>query len=148
MSAYINDENRSERSTARLLRLISVYTFIPALAFNIAHGVVYFSELPALGLIPHAFSVGLAVYELGWWDSLFRGKEYRIILQDDPEGDKPSSLRTVIVTLLDTLFGLSLTGCTVGAYIMMPVRSNWYYGSDTGLIILGTYATLPYIVNA
>jgi len=148
MPGCIADESRDAgRNTARLLRTISVCTFIPALAFNIAHGVVYQCALPALGLIPHAFSVALAVHELGWWE-WFRKPEYRIILQDDPEETKPSPLRILIITLLDTVFGLSLTGCIVGAYIIIVSRSGWYYGGNVGLSILGTYATLPYIMNA
>jgi len=149
MSLSTSDENSDiGRSTTCLLRIISVWTFIPALAFNIAHGVIFSCALPAMGLIPHAFSVGLASYELGWWEQLFRKPEYRIILQDDREGDKPSSFRAFIITVLDTVIGLSLTGCIVGAYIVMDSRSGWYYRYDkAGLVIVGTYATLPYIVN-
>jgi hypothetical protein len=149
MSRSIGDANDDTgRSTARLLRIISLWTFIPALAFNIAHGVRYNCVFPAVGLVPHTFSVALAVHELGWWRQLFGKSQYSILLEGGPERDGSSSLRNVAITVLDTVFGLSLTGCIVGAYIEMSARAGSYYYNDVGLTIVGTYATLPYILNA
>jgi hypothetical protein len=135
--------------TARYLRIISVCTFLPALIFNIAHGVAFTAVLPALGLIPHAFSVALASYELGWW-ALFLGKsKYKLILQDDQNEHQPSSWHTFIIMILDAGIGLALTGCTVGAYFLMESQAGWWrYSGHTAMAVVGTYATLPYITNA
>jgi hypothetical protein len=137
------------KRTFRLLRTIAVWTFIPALGFNIAHASLFHCPLPALGLIPHAFSVLLVSYELGWWDTLFPKSQYQIFMQDDGNEDRPFLLHPLINTLLHAVFGFSLLGCIIGAYIEMDSRAGWYYYSgSSAMTIVGTYATLPYTVNA
>ncbi len=155
MPRCTSDENTECRRLNARLRAISVWTFIPAFAFNVAHGAVFHSVLPALGLIPHAFSVGLAVYELRWWEWVTGKPGYRLVLQEDGpedlEGDKKSLLHASIIAALDAVFGISLTVCIVGAYITICQRTGYdyyHYYDAAGLNILGTYATLPYIVNA
>src|ERR1700760_1064414 len=64
MSPTTIENDGSERSLTRSLRIVCVLTFIPAIAFNIAHGIIFEAALPALGLIPHALSTCLAMYEL------------------------------------------------------------------------------------
>jgi hypothetical protein len=146
MSGLICDENTENgSSTARYLRIISVWTFIPAFAFNIAHGAAFHCSFPALGLIPHAFSVALAGYELGWWAWFSEKSKYQIVLQEDREEDRQSPLNPSLITILDAVFGLSLTACIVIAYIEMEHRAGW---GDVAMSVVGTYATLPYIVNA
>jgi hypothetical protein len=147
MSPLICDENTNNGSgTARYLRIISMWTFIPAFVFNIAHGAAFGCTFPALGLIPHACSVVLASYELGWW-AWFSDKsksKYQIVLQDDREEDGPSTLDPSIIAILDAVFGLALTVCIVLGYIEMEIRTSW----GSAISVVGTYATLPYIVNA
>jgi hypothetical protein len=147
MSEPGNDEPRAPSKVTRILRIICVCTFIPALGFNLAHGIVFNSILPAMGLLPHAFSVGLAIYELGWLERLFHKHQYRIILQDESESTKPSATRDGIVALMDFLIGSALLGCIVGGYILMA-GYRWYYWDNASRGIVGTYATLPFIVNA
>jgi predicted permease len=146
MSQLICGENTNNGSNiARCLRIISVWTFIPAFAFNIAHRAAFDCSFPALGLIPHAFSAALAIYELGWWECFSQKSKYRIVLQNDQEEDGPLSLHPSIITILDAVFGFSLLSCIVCAYIEMEMRARW---GNIALTVVGTYATLPYIVNA
>lgn len=133
----------------RILRIISIWTLVPAFALNIAHGVTFHTVLPAVGLIPHVCSVLLAMYDLGWFKHWYKEHEYRLLLQTDSEEDKPSTFRNFIVLLLDTITGLSLTGCFIGSYFVLHFRGGRYYWkNEIALFVLGTYATLPYIVNA
>jgi hypothetical protein len=151
MSLSVTSEERAGgNDVSRVLRIISVDTIIPALAFNIAHGVVSHQLLPAFGLIPHAISVAVAIYDLGWWKRFVQ--ENTIVLPDDSDDDNRSR-RKLIITLFDLGLALSLLGCVIGGYILISgnrcssgyYRYN-YYSCGPGHI-LGTWATMPYIVN-
>ena len=140
-----NDGKNGLGRTVRLLRIISVLTFIPSLGINIAHGVIFNTVLPALGLLPHAFSVGLALYDLGWWKKLRGHPQYSIILEDPEEGKLPL-LRLFVVTLSDVILGVSLLVCIVVSYIFIA-SNRYYYGYDPAEAILGTWGTIPYFIN-
>jgi hypothetical protein len=107
--------------------------------------------LPAFGLIPHAISVAVAIYDLEWLKRLIQEPQYSIVLHDD-EGDDKKSNRKLIITLFDIGLALSLLGCVIGGYILIS-RSwycsgySYYYFSCVPGQILGTWATVPYIVN-
>jgi hypothetical protein len=120
-------------------------TFIPALALNIPHGVIFHSPLPALGLIPQAFSAALAVYDLDLLGRFSRRHEYRVVLEDDTnEGIKTPNLRQAIVALVDLLLCVALICCITSGFIML---NEWRYYSGVPSAVLASFATMPYIVN-
>jgi ABC-type phosphate/phosphonate transport system permease subunit len=121
-------------------------TLIPALALNIPHGVVFHTLLPAFGLLPQAFSAALAAYDIGLLSHLFDKHEYRLLLEDEPS-DRPKApgFRRTIVALFDLVLCGVLVGCVTGSFLVMG--SSNYWGNRVPSAILGSFATMPYLVN-
>jgi hypothetical protein len=124
------------------LRITCILTFIPAIVLNIVHGVLFQSPFPAVGLIPHLFSVALAIHELGVCKFSYIGlsRHYQILLEDEPP--KCSIVRTGFIAFLDILIAVGLI-CFVG--ITFGISGSWM--PPAGLII-ETFATIPFLVNA
>lgn len=102
--------------------------------------------LPALGLIPHGCSALLAVFDLGWLERLHTPK-YRIVLSSAPDEHARTAkrcLRPVLVALFDAFCGLALLGVFIGSYLVLE-GGSWY--EPASAMILGTWATLPFLVN-
>jgi len=123
----------------RKLRAICILTFLPSLAFNIAHGALYNTALPAVGLVPHFFSVLIAIFELRL---LQKCQEYQIILDNEP----PRKKQQIRIAFLDILAALSLLTCIILSFIILDQTS--YYRGGVGRGILGAYGILPFMVNA
>lgn len=144
--SFIRDAGQSK---ARLLRTISVWTFVPALIFNFIHVIVFYFPLPVAGLLPHACSVGIALYELGGLEWLTKKTENRYSLIGDPTEDEPSAPQNLPVVLLDVVAAALLITCTAFSYLAILADPNRrYYTYDASVAIVGAYAILPYIVNA
>ncbi|KAM0715902.1 hypothetical protein Q7P37_008416 [Cladosporium fusiforme] len=102
----------------RQLRIVTVLSFIPAFALNVAVGVVTELPLPALNLIPMAFSTGLGL----------------VLLVDKKRPKKPTA---------DLVAAGSLLVFLIATWIYLTERS-WL---ESNIAMLASYATMPPIVN-
>lgn len=105
----------------RTLRIISIITFIPAIAILIPHGVLSDHPCPAIGLIPMSLSAA-----------------YGIVLIN--KTIKSQSIDTFI----DAFLAVFLIGILVPTLIDLSPR-RWYYGGDAR--ILGAFGTMPLLIN-
>ena len=110
------------------LRKTTVFTFPPAFILCIIHGIVAECAVPALGLIPLFASAILGTF------LMYRDKI--------AFGGSPVSLTRAHVCLADFGIGFALMAILIPSWIVVPQT----YG-NRGDIMLGTYATVPLMVN-
>jgi hypothetical protein len=132
------------------LRIITILTFIPALAFNIPHGLIFHTALPAVGLVPQAVGVVLAIYDLDLLNKLFGNQEYHLLLEDGSGEYKRTGVQKVVVAILDFLISLGLIACVTGGFIiMLDENGNWHRGINVPSgSIMGAFSTIPFLTNA
>jgi hypothetical protein len=131
----------------RQLRLWCIYTFIPAFALNLFHGIIASSPFPAVGLVPQFGSMILSFYLFGCMNSFkkrMNSHEYNIILSSNDDDDRKAALRRKLwVAALDLLFAfLLILFIFLG---LVDMGSNWSGGLYA---VFGTYATVPLWINA
>ena len=110
-----------------VLRKTTILVFPPSLILLIIHGIVSGKVVPALGLLPLAGSALLGLFLV-----------YRDVLVG---GGSPVRLTVPQVLIADTLLAATLFVVLVISWIV--VSEDW----DGGLVMLGTYCTVPLMMN-
>ncbi|KAF2095903.1 hypothetical protein NA57DRAFT_78678 [Rhizodiscina lignyota] len=110
------------------LRKTTVFTFPPALILCVVHGIVAECAVPALGLIPLFASAVLGAFLMYRDKIAFSGS--------------PISLTRAHVCLSDFGLGVALIAILIPSWIFVP--QCWQHRGD---IMLGTYATVPLMIN-
>jgi hypothetical protein len=105
----------------RVLRLITIWAWIPAMCLLIPYGVIAGKVVPPLGLIPISIS---AVFGL-----------VMISRNSTPRG---------VIISMDVFIAAFLFSIIVPGIALMR-RGGWW--SDRGLMMVGTYATCPLLLN-
>lgn len=113
--------------TTRTLRNLPFYTFPPAFIFLLAHGIATAEPFPALTLIPTAGSCLLSL-------ALGAGVLQRLHVPVD----RQASVAFVVEALLAVLYFCLL----VPSWVSLDDGRGW-----RGNPVLGTYATVPVMVN-
>ncbi|KAK5121808.1 hypothetical protein LTR85_004683 [Meristemomyces frigidus] len=113
-----------EPSTARVFRIITILAFAPTVAFVLPHGIGTHMLCPALGILPMAISacVGL-VHVLG-----------------------KAKFRAVSIAM-DIFCACFLIGVLIPSWVFIASGGSWWYGVNAGLVMVGTYGTVPMMVN-
>jgi hypothetical protein len=145
-------------TTVRSLRVLSVISFIPGFALLIPAGTESGRILPAIGLLPLFFSSAFNAFLVSagsYRDAEARSSPIRIHAGGDDGGEsqlRPGSeerdssfeeKHPIVVFLIDTIFAGSLVLVLVFSFIGM----GWWRWMSPGVVILGTYATLPLLAN-
>ncbi|KAI5462134.1 hypothetical protein BGZ63DRAFT_413573 [Mariannaea sp. PMI_226] len=122
-------------SSHKSLRIISILTFIPAFPLCIAHGVLSNHPVPAVGLVPLAFSASGAIF-------LLRRRAVEHGSGDDEEESSRLAAKLshpVLVFTCDVI---------LAAAMMVVLVFTWIApGGSPSLSMLAAYATIPLLVN-
>lgn len=110
------------------LRKSTVFSFAPAFILCIIHGIVAEMAVPALGLIPMFFSSLLGAFLM-----------YRDQISF---GGSPITLTRANILFADLALGTGLLLILILSWIFVP---GWR--SDGGQVMVGTYATVPLMLN-
>jgi peptidoglycan/LPS O-acetylase OafA/YrhL len=113
-----HDEEDIDWAGPRPLRLATVLSFVPAFPLCLAHGVASHTPVPAVGLVPLAFSAGLGVALLG-----------------------KHLAHPAAIFGADIVLATSLMIVLVFTWIESPMSGN------AGLSMLASYATIPLLVS-
>jgi hypothetical protein len=111
------------------LRKVTVFTYPPAFILCLIHGIVSGCAVPALGLIP-AFGSSLLGASLMYRDKV-------------TFGGSPVIIQRGHVCVCDFILAVGLLIILIISWVVVP-HFNRYEGSQ---IMLGTYATVPLMVN-
>ncbi|KAH6990703.1 hypothetical protein BGZ61DRAFT_528228 [Ilyonectria robusta] len=112
------------------LRIVTIATFLPAVPLCIAHGVLSNHPVPAVGLVPLAFSASGAVFLLR------RGATAH---DDDDKSLAAKLSHPVLVFACDVI---------LAAALMVVLVFTWIApGGSASLSMLAAYATIPLLVN-
>lgn len=109
------------------LRKVTIFTFPPAFILCLIHGIISGQAVPALGLIPLFGSTVVGMFLMYRDQITFAGS--------------PISLTRAHVCACDFVIGVVLLIILIISWIV--VTKNW----DRGAIMLGTYATVPLMMN-
>ncbi|KAF5013608.1 hypothetical protein FDECE_413 [Fusarium decemcellulare] len=111
----------------RTFRLVAIASFLPAFPLCLAHGILSHNPVPAVGLVPLAFSASSAVFLL------------RRHANDDHDGLARKLSHPVLVFVLDVI---------LAAAFMVVLVFTWIgKGRSASLSMLAAYATMPLLVN-
>ncbi|KAK7430193.1 hypothetical protein QQZ08_003167 [Neonectria magnoliae] len=116
-------------ATHSSLRIISIATFLPAFPLCIAHGVLSHHPVPAVGLVPLAFSASGAIL-------LLRRTSDR---DGNGKGLAARLSHPVLVFAYDVILAVALMVVLVFTWISP--------GGSPSLSMLAAYATIPLLVN-
>ncbi|KAH7156206.1 hypothetical protein EDB81DRAFT_756705 [Dactylonectria macrodidyma] len=119
-------------SSHNSLRIVTIATFFPAVPLCIAHGVLSNHPVPAVGLVPLAFSASGAIFLLR------RGTTAH---EDDDDGTSLAAKLShpVLVFACDVV---------LAAALMVVLVFTWIApGGSASLSMLAAYATIPLLVN-
>ena len=109
------------------LRKVTIFAFPPAFILCLIHGIIAEVAVPALGLIPMFASAVLGAF------LMYRDKI--------SFGGSPVSLTRAQVCLADFGLGVALIGILIPSWIIVP------QSYPRGKVMLGTYATVPLMMN-
>ncbi|KAI1765047.1 hypothetical protein GGR53DRAFT_285445 [Hypoxylon sp. FL1150] len=150
----------------RTLRIVTASTFLPAFPLCLAHGVVSSSPVPAVGLVPLAFSAGAGVFlasrqaarhnrvlreteredgDEGQTQEQEQGQRHGGVSQSEERSDARTRLRGHPI--------LTFVGDTILAAALMVVLVFTWIDSSSGdtnsaeTSMLAAYATIPLLVN-
>ncbi|KAL6904739.1 hypothetical protein GGI43DRAFT_381142 [Trichoderma evansii] len=127
-------------AAARPLRIAAIVSFVPSFGLCIAHGVLSGMVVPAIGLVPQAFSVATSI-------ALLRATRSHKDADAESVGSAQrggSSIRAflthpIIVFLHDTILAASL---------MLVLVMTWIHPNHSvSLSMLSAYATLPILTS-
>ncbi|KAM0475125.1 hypothetical protein ACHAPX_007259 [Trichoderma viride] len=133
-------EESGADAAARPLRILAVASFVPSFALCIAHGVLSHRPVPAVGLIPQAFSVATSIALL------------RAARSHRPDADVESvgsahggfSIRAVLTHPIVVF----LHDVILAAALMIVLVFTWiHHGRSASLSMLAAYATLPILTS-
>ncbi|KPM40593.1 hypothetical protein AK830_g5965 [Neonectria ditissima] len=117
-------------STHSSLRIVTIATFLPAFPLCIAHGVLSHHPVPAVGLVPLAFSASGAIFLL---------RRRTADRHDDGKGLAAKLSHPVLVFACDVI---------LAAALMVVLVFTWIApGGSPSLSMLAAYATIPLLVN-
>ncbi|KAF1996002.1 hypothetical protein P154DRAFT_623518 [Amniculicola lignicola CBS 123094] len=126
----------------RGLRKATIATFPFAFALCIAHAAVAHNVLPAITLVPMTASTALSVI----WVYVDKVRQAGGIVKN---GRPKHKAQVAFLFFLDFLAGAGLLTALIFCWILMPQGSNnwYYYDAHYNRIMLGTYATVPSMIN-
>ncbi|KAI8719303.1 hypothetical protein NCS52_00710900 [Fusarium sp. LHS14.1] len=117
--------HRQPPRSHRTFRLITIASFLPAFPLCLAHGILSHNPVPAVGLVPLAFSASGGVF-------LLRRR-------DDDAGLALKLSHPVLVFVCDVI---------LSAAFMVVLVFTWISkGDSASLSMLAAYATIPLLVN-
>lgn len=128
-------------AAARPLRILAVASFVPSFALCIAHGVLSHKPVPAVGLIPQAFSVATSIALLRAGRSNSQDADAESIGSAQHGGFSIRALLThpILVFLHDVI---------LAAALMIVLVFTWtHHGRSASLSMLAAYATLPILTS-
>lgn len=115
-------EHRDHSPSAHLLRLITILAWIPAFALGLPHGLTAHSPpCPAIGIIPMSISACLGITHLA----------------------KKTKYRSANIAM-DLFCACFLISVLIPSWIFLTWRD---LSMDGRLRVLGTYATVPMMLN-
>lgn len=130
--AFIMAETNNHHDTKTILRKTAIVDFAIGFILLIIHGPVADQGFPAIGLIPLAGSALLS-YLL-----LCRDKHIGHIVQFNMEGTQ----KTRYITIADAVTAFTLLLVLICSWVALG--HGW---QDQGLVILGTYGTVPIMIS-
>ena len=109
----------------RLLRWITIWSFVPAIAFLIPHGALTNMPCPAIGLIPQGLSACFGVFHI-----------YRRL-----------NTRGIDIAV-DLFLAIFLIGTLIPGWVLISENHSYFLGIDTvSSTMVGTYGTVPLMLN-
>lgn len=146
-------------AVARSLRIVTIATFLPAFALCLAHGIVTKSPVPAVGLVPLAFSSGTSIFLLARHAKKKHqqqhfgsaGEETRTGGRDDydnrnaaePQLEEHALTHSVLVFVVDAVLAAALMVVLAFTWVRNGASRR---GGNT-MVMLASYATIPLLVN-
>jgi hypothetical protein len=118
----------SSEDPAYPLRILTIFTFVPAFPLLLAHGIVSGEVVPAVGIVPLAGSAAFSAFLLY--------KEKR------RESDDAPVLRPSIILAVDAFLAACIITVLIFTWLIVPGewgRGNW--------VMLATYGTFPLLAN-
>ncbi|KAH0388892.1 hypothetical protein KCU92_g466, partial [Aureobasidium melanogenum] len=105
----------------RILRTTTLIAFFPALGLLIPYGIVSTTTVPALGIIPAFFSATFGLLSL-----------------------KVNFRWSQLVLYIDTSLAIFIFSILLPFWVLSAGRRRW---EDGGVVMLGTYGTVPLLVD-
>ncbi|KAH8671460.1 hypothetical protein BX600DRAFT_510131 [Xylariales sp. PMI_506] len=147
---------------SRGLRIVTVVTFVPAFPLCIAHGVLSASPVPAVGLVPLAFSAGTSLFLLVRQAKAKKSYTAPLLHQEGPTDDEEQGggaaaaqaggasteegepaaygvAHPILVFAVDTILAAALMVVLVFTWIRASGRAE--------VVMLAAYATIPLLIN-
>jgi hypothetical protein len=119
---------------ARPLRIVGAASFVPAFPLSIAHGVLSSSPVPAVGLVPLAFSASVGIFLISR-----EAKAKQTSSEEGAEGERQISPHPVLVFAVDAV---------LAAALMVVLVLTWIRtAGPASLAMLAAYTTLPLFIN-
>lgn len=128
-------------AAARPLRIVAIVSFIPSFGLCIAHGVLSRMVVPAIGLVPQAFSVATSIALLRAARSHSQDADAESVGSAQRGGFSIRAFLThpIIVFLHDIILATSL---------MVVLVITWIHPNHTSsLSMLSAYATMPILTS-
>ncbi|KAK3326179.1 hypothetical protein B0H66DRAFT_600313 [Apodospora peruviana] len=141
---------------ARLLRIITIATFLPAFPLCIAHGTLSHNPVPAVGLVPLAFSASVSIFLLSRHRSKGKkvdddgeegagashlGEEHHELAEPERRSPEAALAHPILVFFVDAILAAALMVVLVFTWIRTPVTNS------PDLAMLAAYTTMPLFVN-
>lgn len=127
---------------AQGLRVLATADFLPAFPLLLAHGIVSHSVVPAIGLVPLAFSAGTSLFILLRWNrSKTSNPEEQSPQQETGDEETSDGLSHPILVFA---FDVTLAAALLVVLVFSWLRSAQFNGQQA---TLSAYATIPLLVN-
>jgi len=138
--------SKNETPVLNFLRAANIVTYPVAFTLSIAHAATSHDGLfPAIALVPQTASA-LFSGAILYFGKLRR--EHRHVEFDDGSENKRRRVRNATAFVGDVILAASLMTCMVFTWLHREARQYYqYYYSNLEITILGTYATVPFIIN-
>jgi hypothetical protein len=140
----------SSSGSTRTLRLIPWISIFFSLCLGIPFAVAFGHIIPAIGNIFLAISCTLSLYDYSSGSPLLRRLfsptyEYRIVLGNDDDEEPQKPVNPTLLMLGDLLMAFAMALLFSFTIVEMATSSDWRYYNHGE--ILGTFASLPYLVT-
>ncbi|GFP56723.1 hypothetical protein ACSS6W_004776 [Trichoderma asperelloides] len=134
-------EESATDAAARPLRILAIASFVPSFALCIAHGVLSHKPVPAVGLVPQAFSVATSIALLRTARSHSQDADVESVgsAQHGAFSIRAFLTHPIVVFLHDII---------LAAALMIVLVFTWtHHGRSASLSMLAAYATLPILTS-